>query len=108
MWGSSKRVTKEYAGMKLTIYLLIGSAFLLLGIISLYVKAYILTGKPSTDLMYLATLNYDVGFQIFVFALMAVGFGTLLSMFPFHSWSPDGYAGAPTAVSMIHAGVLKR
>lgn len=108
MWGSSKRVTKEYAGMKLTIYLLIGSAFLLLGIISLYVKSYLLTGKPSTDLMYLAALDYDVTFQIFVFALMAVGFGTLLSMFPFYSWSPDGYAGAPTAVSMIHAGVLKK
>ncbi|MBO8159479.1 NADH-quinone oxidoreductase subunit M [Thermosyntropha sp.] len=108
MWGSSKRVTKEYAGMKLTIYLLIGSAFLLLGIISLYVKAYLLTGKPSTDLMFLSSLDYDLSFQIFVFALMTLGFGTLLSMFPFHSWSPDGYAGAPTAVSMIHAGVLKK
>jgi len=108
MWGSSKRVTKEYAGMKLTIYLLIGSAFLLVGLIALFVQSYLMTGQPSMDLMTLANLDFPVAFQIFVFALMAVGFGTLLSMFPFHSWSPDGYAGAPTAVSMIHAGVLKK
>ncbi|CFX29086.1 NADH-quinone oxidoreductase, chain M/4 [Syntrophomonas zehnderi OL-4] len=108
MFGSSKRVTKEYAGMKLTIYLLIGSAFLLVGLIALFVKSKALLGFPSMDIMTLAKINYPLAFQIFAYALMAVGFGTLLSMFPFHAWSPDGYAGAPTAVSMIHAGVLKK
>ncbi|MDD2619598.1 MAG: NADH-quinone oxidoreductase subunit M [Syntrophomonadaceae bacterium] len=108
MWGSSKRVSKEYAGMKLTIYLLIGSAFLLTGIIALFIKAYSISGVPSMDIAALAGLEFPVGFQIFTFAFMALGFGTLLSMFPFHAWSPDGYAGAPTAVSMIHAGVLKK
>jgi len=108
MFGSSKRVTKEYAGMKLTIYLLIGSAFLLVGLIALFIKAQGILGFPSMDIATLAKVNYPVGFQIFAYVLMAFGFGTLLSMFPFHAWSPDGYAGAPTAVSMIHAGVLKK
>lgn len=108
MFGSSKRVTKEYAGMKLTIYLLIGSAFLLVGLIALFIKSQAILGHPSMDISTLAGLDYPVSFQIFAYALMAFGFGTLLSMFPFHAWSPDGYAGAPTAVSMIHAGVLKK
>lgn len=108
MFGSSKRVTKEYAGMKLTIYLLIGSAFLLTGLIALFVKARAISGVPSMDLVHLASLDYPLTFEILVFTFMAFGFGTLLSMFPFHAWSPDGYAGAPTAVSMIHAGVLKK
>ena len=98
MFGSSKRVTREYAGMKLTIYLLIGSAFLLVGLISLFIKAQAILGFPTMDISTLAAVDFPVWFQVFVFALMALGFGTLLSMFPFHAWSPDGYAGAPTAV----------
>lgn len=108
MFGSSQRVTKEYAGMKLTIYLLMGSAFLLVGLISLFVVSKNILGTPSMDIATLATIDFPVAFQIFACALMTLGFGTLLSMFPFHAWSPDGYAGAPTAVSMIHAGVLKK
>lgn len=109
IWGSSKRVTKEYAGMKLTIYLLIGSALLLVGLIALYLAAG-KNGNPTFmfDQLALRQDLYSPAFQKVAFGLMLFGFGSLISMFPFHSWSPDGYAGAPTAVSMIHAGVLKK
>ncbi|SHN72036.1 complex I subunit 4 family protein [Desulfitobacterium chlororespirans] len=112
IWGSTKRVTKEYAGMKLTIYLLLGSALLLVAMVSLWVNAtnqLAAMGQGPTFMFdELARLQYSETFQIICFGLLAVGFGSLISMFPFHSWSPDGYAGAPTAVSMIHAGVLKK
>ncbi|MDF2921245.1 MAG: dehydrogenase subunit [Paenibacillaceae bacterium] len=104
IWGSSKRVTKEYSAMKLTIYLLVGSAFLLAGMIALYVKA----GASTFSIPEIAAMDFSESTQIFLFFFLLVGFGSLLSMWPFHSWSPDGYAGAPTAVSMIHAGVLKK
>lgn len=111
LWGSSKRVTKEYAGIKLTIYLLLGSAFMLVGVVSLYLAAYP-AGERTFSMEALAQAQalgrFSEEFQIFAFFLLLLGFGSLLSMWPFHSWSPDGYAGAPTAVSMIHAGVLKK
>ncbi len=112
IWGSTKRVSKEYAGMKLTIYLLMGSAFMLVGVVALYLMASSVLGVNTFDMEALAIAGQmgllSENFQIFAFLLLLLGFGSLLSMFPFHSWSPDGYAGAPTAVSMIHAGVLKK
>ena len=110
IWGSSKRVTKEYAGMKLTIYLLVGSAFMLVGVIALYVKSLGILSQPDMSFTALAEAGRQLSAfdQTWLFALMLLGFGSLISLWPFHSWSPDGYAGAPTAVSMIHAGVLKK
>lgn len=111
IWGSSERVSKEHAAMKMTVFLLVGSAFMLLGVLLLYVSAYE-TGMRTFDfeaLAMAATAGYiPWEVQVTAFLLLLVGFGSHLSMFPLHIWSPDGYAGAPTAISMINAGVLKK
>ena len=101
VWGSTN---KEYAAMKLTLYLLVGSAFVLIGIIAIYVY----TGLGTFDIFTLTEQTYDVGFQKFVFFLFMIGFGFLVPMWPLHTWSPDGHVAAPTAVSMLHAGVLMK
>lgn len=101
VWGSTR---KEYAAMKLTLYLLVGSAFVLIGVIALYLYA----GLRTFDIQQLATVSYDLGFQKFAFFLMMIGFGFLVPMWPLHTWSPDGHVAAPTAVSMLHAGVLMK
>jgi NADH-quinone oxidoreductase subunit M len=120
IWGSSHAVTeagpfrfvwklfdiggREYAAMKLTLMLLLGSAAILVGIFVLYQAA----GGASFDLDVLAAATYERDTQLVVFPLLWVGFGTLAGVFPFHTWSPDGHASAPTAVSMLHAGVLMK
>lgn len=107
VWGSTR---KEYAAMKLTLYLLVGSAFALIGIIALFLYA----ARPehlgirTFDILALGQVSYDIGFQIFAFFLMMIGFGFLVPMWPLHTWSPDGHVAAPTAVSMLHAGVLMK
>ncbi len=110
VFGTTKRLTKEYAGMKLVIYLLVGSGFLLAGLIAFYVKSIAILGEPNMSFEALATAGRQMSAfdQKWIFALMALGFCPLVTMFPFHSWSPDGHAGAPTAVSMLHAGVFKK
>jgi NADH-quinone oxidoreductase subunit M len=96
--------TKEYAAMKLTLYLLFGSAFILVGILALYVAA----GSTSFSIVVLERVRFDPVLQSWVFLGFYVGFGILAAIFPFHTWSPDGHASAPTAVSMLHAGVLMK
>jgi len=95
---------KQYAAMKLTLMLLVGSAAILVAIFALYLDA----GGRSFDLGYLATVHYRRSLQVVAFPLIWLGFGTLAGVFPFHTWSPDGHASAPTAVSMLHAGVLMK
>jgi len=95
---------KQYAAMKLTLMLLVGSAAILVAIFALYLNA----GGTSFDLSHLASVKYDRTLQIVLFPLIWLGFGTLAGVFPFHTWSPDGHASAPTAVSMLHAGVLMK
>ena len=111
IWGSTKRVSKEYAGLKLTLYLLIGSGFMLVGIVYIYLTAFPHSMRTfdMEALMAASAMGvFSEEFQITAFLLLAMAFAPLLSMCPFHNWSPDGHAGAPPAVSMIHAGLLKK
>jgi NADH-quinone oxidoreductase subunit M len=96
--------TKEYAAMKLTLYLLFGSAFILVGIFALYVHA----GAGSFSFLEMEATAFDPSLQRWVFLAFYVGFGILAGIWPLHTWSPDGHAAAPTAVSMLHAGVLMK
>lgn len=101
IWGSTR---KEYGALKLTLYLLTGSALVLPGI--LYV--YFASGLFSFDLMALAAHGLPPEVQSLGFFLFLFGFGVLAGLWPFHTWSPVGHVAAPTAVSMIHAGVLMK
>jgi NADH-quinone oxidoreductase subunit M len=96
--------TKEYAAMKLTLYLLFGSAFILVGIFALYVTG----GTASFSFLDMEAITFDVAVQRWTFLAFYVGFGILAGIWPLHTWSPDGHASAPTAVSMLHAGVLMK
>ncbi len=101
IWGTGR---KEYAAMKLTLYLMAGSALILAGILGLYFAS----GQGSFDFDVLERTTYDPRFQRVFFPILFVGFGTLAALWPFHTWSPDGHSSAPTAVSMLHAGVLMK
>ena len=103
IWGSGR---KEYAAMKLTLYLLAGSAFMLVGFLAMYFTSNVHTFDIRV-LGDLAQTGFNPGFQRTWFPLLFVGFGVISALFPFHTWSPDGYGSAPTAASMLHAGVLK-
>ena len=120
VWGSTKKVAeagpfrylfraldiggKEYAAMKLTLMLLLGSAFILAGILAMYVEH----GSTTFSMLALEQTQFTSGMQWWAFPALWIGFGTLAGVFPFHTWSPDGHASAPTAVSMLHAGVLMK
>ncbi|MFO0568760.1 MAG: NADH-quinone oxidoreductase subunit M [Polyangiaceae bacterium] len=120
IWGSSHAVAeagpfkfvwklldiggREYAAMKLTLMLLVGSAFILVAIFAMYVAA----GARTFDMSVLGSHRYSRDLQLWAFPFLWLGFGSLGGVFPFHTWSPDGHASAPTAVSMLHAGVLMK
>lgn len=101
VWGTGK---KEYSAMKLTIMLMAGSALILMGLFAVYYES----GLQTFDLIKLGAVNFDASLQYWVFPVFFLGFGVLGALFPFHTWSPDGHASAPTAVSMLHAGVLMK
>ena len=136
-WGWIK--TREYAAMKLTLYILVGSVIALVGVIAMVVaannfftgdgaavfqqaKSSGLLSPDATEFSFDITqltlagdagafnipVLGDVSFAKLWFPFVFLGFGVLAGVFPFHNWSPDGHVAAPTAVSMIHAGVLMK
>lgn len=109
IWGSSTDFgtftrTKEYGAMKLVMVLVAGSVLVFVAIFATFVEA----GQGTFDLAVLGQATYSENFQRVFFPLFMIGFGVLAGMWPFHTWSPDGHVAAPTAVSMIHAGVLMK
>lgn len=102
IWGW--KVTREYAAMKLTLYLFIGSVIALVGGLAMYFAA----GQGTFDMLVLEKAGFSAGFQKLWFPFVFLGFAVLGGIFPFHNWSPDGHVAAPTAVSMFHAGVLMK
>jgi NADH-quinone oxidoreductase subunit M len=108
IWGWS--VTREYAAMKLTLYLLLGSFISFIAFLVLYFQLpeYSAAAAPTFDLRVWAEADFPFAIQQVWFMPLFLGFAVLAGLWPFHNWSPDGHVAAPTAVSMIHAGVLMK
>ena len=99
VWGSPK--TREYGGMKLTLYLFVGSVVALIGALAIYFGS----GLGTFDMLALERAGFSMDFQRLWFPFVFMGFAILGGIFPFHSWAPDGHVAAPTAISMLLAGV---
>src|SRR5512133_2375024 len=106
IWGWIK--TREYAAMKLTLYLFIGSVVSLVGVLAMYWVAGQNTGNYTFDMLEMEKAGFSQAFQNLWFLPVFFGFAVLGGIWPFHNWSPDGHVAAPTAVSMFHAGVLMK
>jgi NADH-quinone oxidoreductase subunit M len=100
-WGSTRR---EYGAMKLVLYSFAGSALVLAGLI----WAWAAGGATGFGLAELAAGSFTRGESIGMFALVFLGFGILAGLFPFHTWAPTGHVAAPTAASMLLAGVVMK
>ena len=105
VWGSGP---KESSAMKLTLMLMGGSALLMVGIFGIYFNSAPNGGPLTFNILDISKIQIPVEAQRFFFPFTFIGFGILGALFPFHTWSPDGHASAPTAVSMLHAGVLMK
>jgi NADH-quinone oxidoreductase subunit M len=109
VWGSNSDFktffrTKQYGAMKLMLYLVAGSVFIWIGLVAIFAEA----GLGTFSILSLQDVEFSRTFQMIFFPLLMVGFGILAGLWPFHTWSPDGHVAAPTAVSMVHAGVLMK
>jgi len=116
IWGSVPRDAspanagsqREYAAMKLALYSFAGSALVLAGMVAAWVMTSSAPGGPSLSLDSLAAFHFSAHFQMFAFPMVFIGFAVLAGMWPFHTWAPTGHAAAPTAASMLLAGVVMK
>jgi NADH-quinone oxidoreductase subunit M len=113
VWGSSTQFptfyrTKEYSAMKLMLMLVGASVLLFFAIFATFIEAGLGTFNLPDLYAHAEAGGFDSDFQKWVFPLFAIGAGCLAGLWPFHTWSPDGHVAAPTAVSMLHAGVLMK
>src|SRR5438046_1270613 len=103
VWGGPRKL---YAAIKFFLYTLAGSVLMLVGILAIYFYQYNTTGIYSFDILALQKLGFPHDLQYWVFLAFFVGFAIKVPMFPFHTWLPDAHVEAPTAGSVILAGVL--
>jgi len=101
IWGSTNR---EFAAMKLALYSFVGSAMVLIGLVA----AFVVAGGKTMNLIELAKFPFPESFQMWAFPLVFTGFAILAGLWPFHTWAPTGHSAAPTAASMLLAGVVMK
>jgi NADH-quinone oxidoreductase subunit M len=106
VWGRGER--RNYATFKITIYLSVGALITLIGLIALYLQAGVNSFDIRTLTAQIQANPLSAQAQHAIFPLLLFGFGILVSLWPFHTWAPIGYAAAPTPTAMLHAGVLKK
>jgi NADH-quinone oxidoreductase subunit M len=106
VWGRGER--KNYATFQITLYLSVGALIALIGLIALYVQSGANTFDIPKLTEYVQAHPLAAHSQNFIFPLLLFGFGILVSLWPFHTWAPLGYASAPSPTAMLHAGVLKK
>lgn len=103
IWGGAGR---KFAAMQMAVYLTLGALVSLAGIAMIFISCN--TFEIVELRAFVSVYPISIAKQIPIFALMLFGLGTLVSLFPFHSWAPRAYAAAPTSFAMMHAGVLKK
>ena len=101
IWGKGARA---YAAMKLALYTFAGSALVLLGMVAVFVMA----GADTMNLLVLAERPLPLEFQTWALPVMWIGFAVLAGVWPLHTWAPTGHVAAPTAASMLLAGVIMK
>jgi NADH-quinone oxidoreductase subunit M len=103
IWGGARRV---YAAVKFFLFTLVGSLFMLIGFLLLYFSYHSATGVFTFDLISLLDFRFPMWVQTWAFWALFLGFAIKVPLFPFHTWLPDAHVEAPTAGSVILAGVL--